>query len=172
MHETMSSGHRDGRTHVSAASVAGWRACRHHRPDLAPLLPRRLSRCIWSTSRRAAAYDVRGLCRAVRRGRSSAVRQCGECTWARGVTASVHSGNLRWLCHISKTRFDWLLARYRRVCGLGWHGALRALTVNHDRYRVRPTEHGQDSLQNRRLSDLRTLGRSFQDSQAVRVGWR
>ena len=40
--------------------------------------------------------------------------------------------NLRWLCHIRKTRFDRLLARYLRVCGLDWHGALRALAVNHE----------------------------------------
>ena len=41
--------------------------------------------------------------------------------------------NLRWLCrecHLRKTRFDWLLARYLRVCGLDWQTALRALDVN------------------------------------------
>ena len=41
--------------------------------------------------------------------------------------------NLRWLCrecHLRKTRFDRLLARYLRVCGLDWRTALRALDVN------------------------------------------
>ena len=41
--------------------------------------------------------------------------------------------NLRWLCrecHLRKTRFDRLLARYLRVCGLDWKTALRALDAN------------------------------------------
>ena len=41
--------------------------------------------------------------------------------------------NLCWLCrecHLQKTRFDRLLARYLRDCGLDWHGALRAVAAN------------------------------------------
>ena len=65
--------------------------------------------------------------------------------------------------------FDRPLARYLRVCGLDWT-ALRALTSTMVGVGVCPTEHGQDGLQDRRLSDLGTLGRSFPDSQAVRWG--
>ena len=41
--------------------------------------------------------------------------------------------NLRWLCrecHLRKTRFDRLQARYLRGCGLDWKTALRALDAN------------------------------------------
>ena len=33
-------------------------------------------------------------------------------------------------CHLRKTRFDRLLARYLRACRLDWHGALRAFAAN------------------------------------------
>ena len=41
--------------------------------------------------------------------------------------------NLRWLCrecHLRKTRFDRLLARYLRVCGMDWKTALHVLAAN------------------------------------------
>lgn len=41
--------------------------------------------------------------------------------------------NLRWLCrecHLRKTRFDRLLARYLRACGMNWRSALRAWDAN------------------------------------------
>ena len=41
--------------------------------------------------------------------------------------------NLRWLCrdcHLGKTRFDRLLARYLRSCRMDWRAALRAWESN------------------------------------------
>lgn len=41
--------------------------------------------------------------------------------------------NLRWLCrecHLRKTRFDRLLARYLRACGMDWHTSIRAFAAN------------------------------------------
>ena len=41
--------------------------------------------------------------------------------------------NLRWLCrdcHLRKTRFDRLLARYLRACRMDWRAALRAWESN------------------------------------------
>ena len=43
--------------------------------------------------------------------------------------------NLAWLCrecHLRKTRFDRLLARYLRACRMDWHGAIRAWESNRE----------------------------------------
>ena len=84
-------------------------------------------------------------------------------------------------CHLRKTRFDRLLARYLRACRMDWHGALRAWEANREwaaafldpfGLELARKECGGLGLQKRRLSGLRARGRSFPDSQVLRVGRR